>query len=86
LISQTALNAFVIKEALYKHQAFIPARSTASVCVDNVPNYTHSASPMVHLVTGETISSYKKLMQDPSMAEVWQTAFGEDFLGKGIIH
>ena len=31
--------------------------------------------------TGETISSYKKLMNDPATAEVWQTAFGKDFGG-----
>jgi hypothetical protein len=36
---------------------------------------------MVHPVTGRTISSYKKLMNDPATAEVWQTAFGKDFGG-----
>ncbi len=36
---------------------------------------------MVYPVTRETISSYKKLMNDPAMAEVWQTAFGKDFGG-----
>jgi hypothetical protein len=36
---------------------------------------------MVHPVTGETISSYKKLMNDPATAEMWQTAFGKDFGG-----
>ena len=36
---------------------------------------------MVHPITGETISSYKKLMNDPVTAEVWQTAFGKDFGG-----
>ena len=36
---------------------------------------------MVHPVTGETISSYKKLMNDPATAEVWQEAFGRDFGG-----
>jgi hypothetical protein len=41
----------------------------------------HYANPMVHPVTGHTISSYKKLMHDPAMAEVWQTAFGKDFGG-----
>jgi hypothetical protein len=81
LISQTALNTFVTKEALYKHQAFIPARFTAPVCVDGVPNYAQFASPMVHPVTGETISSYKQLMPHPAMAEVWKTAFGNDFGG-----
>jgi hypothetical protein len=36
---------------------------------------------MVHPVTGEIISSYKKLMNDPATAEIWQTAFGKDFGG-----
>jgi hypothetical protein len=34
---------------------------------------------MVHLLTGKTISSYKKLMNNPATAEVWQTAFRKDF-------
>jgi hypothetical protein len=43
--------------------------------------FEHYASPMVHPITGETISSYKKLMNNPATAEVWQTAFGKDFSG-----
>jgi hypothetical protein len=39
------------------------------------------ATPMVHPTTGETISSYKRLMNDPVTAEIWQTAFGKDFGG-----
>ncbi len=35
--------------------------------------------PMVHPTTGETISSYKGLMNDPTTAETWLTAFGKDF-------
>jgi hypothetical protein len=42
-------------------------------------DYKHYANPMVHPVTGETISSYKNMMHDSAMAEVWQTAFGKDF-------
>ena len=34
---------------------------------------------MVHPVTGQAISSYKKLMNDPATAEVWQMPFGKDF-------
>jgi hypothetical protein len=41
----------------------------------------HFASPMMHPVMGQTISSYKKLMNNPATAEVWQTAFGQDFGG-----
>ncbi len=44
-------------------------------------NNEHYANPMVHPITGCTISSYKKLMHDPATAEVWQTAFGKDFGG-----
>ncbi len=43
--------------------------------------FEHFASPMVHPITGETISSYKKLMNDPATAEIWQTAFKKDFGG-----
>jgi hypothetical protein len=39
------------------------------------------AMPMIHPTTGETISSYKKLMNDPATMEIWQTAFGKDFGG-----
>ncbi len=45
------------------------------------PNLEHYTNPMVHPITGEPISSYKKLMNDPATAEVWQTAFGKDFGG-----
>ncbi len=34
--------------------------------------------PMVHPITGKTISSYKWLMKDPTTAEMWQMAFGKD--------
>ena len=43
--------------------------------------FEHYANPMVHPVTGKTISCYKQLMNDPATAEVWQTAFGKDFGG-----
>jgi hypothetical protein len=37
--------------------------------------------PMVHPITGGTISSYKRLMGNPTTAETWRTAFGKDFGG-----
>jgi hypothetical protein len=36
---------------------------------------------MIHPITGETVSSYKKLMNNPVTAETWQTSFGKDFGG-----
>ncbi len=50
-----------------------------SYFVDTIPNYAHYASSVVHLVTGEHIMSYKRLMNDLAMAKTWQTAFGKDF-------
>ncbi len=44
-------------------------------------NYVHYAMPMVHPVTDETITSYKKLMKDPITQETWMMAFGKDFGG-----
>jgi hypothetical protein len=31
--------------------------------------------------TGEMITSYKRLMNDPKTAEIWKMAFGKDFGG-----
>jgi hypothetical protein len=36
---------------------------------------------MVHPTTGETISSFKQLMNYPETAKIWQMAFGKDFGG-----
>jgi hypothetical protein len=57
-----------------KHQTVTYARVVVD-CLD----FDQVAMPMVHLTTGETISSYKQLMHNPAMAETWQTAFGKDF-------
>jgi hypothetical protein len=44
-------------------------------------HFEHYANPMVHPVTGEILSSYKKLMHNSATGEIWQTAFGKDFWG-----
>ncbi len=52
------------------------------MCEASIPIiFEHYANPMMHPVTGKTISSYKQLMNNPATAEVWQTAFGKDFGG-----
>jgi len=81
LISQHTLNALSMKETLYAPQIFVQQNYAHHNFVKNVPIYAHFASPMVHPTTGETISSYKRLMHNPVTAEVWQTAFGKDFGG-----
>ena len=41
----------------------------------------HYANPMVHPVTGDIVSSYKKAMNDTSNGDLWKTAFGKEFGG-----
>jgi hypothetical protein len=68
-----------MREALTPPTAFTPQNLVLMESNNSVQNFAHFASPMVHPTTGETISSYKWLMNDPETAKVWQTAFGKDF-------
>jgi hypothetical protein len=84
IVTRHAINALTLLLEQEKCQkAFTPV-VLLPTAVEDEPHhsfYEHFASPMVHPITGETISSYKKLMHDPAMAEIWQTAFGKDFGG-----
>jgi hypothetical protein len=78
LISQQALNAMTMRKAINAPAVFTPKHFVCKAYKDHIQNYEHFASPMVHPNTGETITSYKRLMNDPETAEIWQTAFGKD--------
>jgi hypothetical protein len=81
LVTQHVLNALTCYKRNHINLAFTPTALLPPV-VKNAPlHIKHFALPMVHPVTGETISSNKKLMHDPATAEIWQTAFGKDFGG-----
>jgi hypothetical protein len=80
LISQEAIN--FLTDCVWNNSPdiYTPTKlksTTAPTCLD----LQQIALPMVHPTTGETISSYKRLMHDPVTAETWQTAFGKDFGG-----
>jgi hypothetical protein len=79
LVSQQALNAMTMQEVLTPPASFTQWHFVQKSYKDTIPNYAHFALPMVHPTTGEIISSYKQLMNDPETAEIWQTAFGKDF-------
>jgi hypothetical protein len=81
LVSQHALNALTLATTFSPPSASIPhvLRETAPPMLHI--NFEHYANPILHPVMGQTISSYKKLMNNPTTAEVWQTAFGKDFGG-----
>ena len=80
LISTQAISALTTREkctsnAAFSHQEMGSQPNTLS------PNMNHYANPMVHPVTGDIISSYKKTMNDPSVGDLWKTAFGKEFGG-----
>ena len=42
-------------------------------------NIEHMCALVIHPVTGECISSYKKLARDPLLRDTWTTALGKEF-------
>jgi hypothetical protein len=78
LISQEAINFFTNKvwnnlPPIYTPENLRPKENATAA------NLEHLAMPMIHPTTGETITSYKKLMHNRATMEIWQTAFGKDF-------
>ena len=81
MITQQAINVLTTRELATADTIFTPRALLPHAKRAHALHFEHYASPMVHPITRETISSYKKLMHDPATAEVWQTAFGKDFGG-----
>ncbi len=79
IISQEALNLLLMDNLNNDTTPFIPTKLLPPPT--HPTNFEHYVMPMVHPVTGKTISSYKKLMKEPVTAEMWQTAFWKDFGG-----
>jgi hypothetical protein len=71
-----AINQLLIDDLYHNATHFILLKMchNPSDCV----NYKHPTMPMIHPATGESISSYKHLMNDPATAEVWMTTFAKD--------
>ncbi len=81
MVTRHAINLLMESEKRSCQRAFTPTSLLPPVVLDDPSHLEHFCSPMVHPITGETISSYKKLMHDPVTAKTWQTAFGKDFGG-----
>jgi hypothetical protein len=79
--AQQAMNVLTTHESATADTTFTPCALVSFAPTKCATCFEHYASPMVHLTTGKTISSYKKLMNDMATVEVWQTAFGKDFGG-----
>jgi hypothetical protein len=79
IISQEAINNLIMDNLINNTTIFTPMKLHPPPSPPG--NYKHYAMPMIHSTTGELISSYKRLMNNPDTAEVWMTAFGKDFDG-----
>jgi hypothetical protein len=81
LISQEAVAQLLLTEQTNDMTNYTPSKlCNYGLCPQGFKRY---AMPMVHPVTGEIISSYKRLMNNPMTAEVWMMAYGKDFRGMG---
>jgi hypothetical protein len=81
MVTRHVINVLTIQEEVAANDEFTPRCLMKHMKKSILLMFEHFASPMVHPITGKTISSYKKLMNDPATAKVWQTAFGKDFGG-----
>ena len=42
-------------------------------------NLQHFCASVIHPTTGEIITSYKRLVNDPKFRDVWDTSFGKEW-------
>ena len=85
MISQEAIN-FVTESVhgtnidIWTHKVFLTAGTSLSHGTSNYDaDIEHFCAPVVHLETGETITSYKKLQPDLVTKEIWTKALGKEF-------
>ncbi|NCG02080.1 MAG: hypothetical protein GWP22_01255, partial [Actinomycetales bacterium] len=84
LISHEAINfithnVWFEDEAIHKPTKFNDAPITERHAP--APDLEHFANGVVHPVTGETITKYKTLANDPATREVWMRAFAKELGG-----
>ena len=84
IISQEAVN-HITNKVYYKEkqQPWLPRSFITSSPTKIGENYDvdieHFCASVVHPVTGETITQYRKLVKDPITREVWSAAFGKEW-------
>ncbi len=79
IVSREALAHLLIHESAADMLSFTPTKVRRDVGPSQ--DFAHYAMPMIHPITGKSIGSYKRLMQDPTTAKTWMTAFRKDFGG-----
>lgn len=79
LISNAAINAITAKVYYSEDSTWVPTTLQRLPVSDPLPDLQQFAAPVVHPVTGETITSYKKLMNDSVLGETWRRGLGKEF-------
>jgi hypothetical protein len=75
IVTPHAINALMCNKHKKMNLAFTPTFLLPPVVKHAPLHIKHFALTMAHPVTGKTISSYKKLMNNPVTSKVWQTVF-----------
>ena len=68
--AQLVMNVITTRKLATADTTFTPHALVPFANTKHATCFEHYASPMVHPITGKTISSYKKLMNNPAAAEV----------------
>jgi hypothetical protein len=68
IVTQQARNVLIIKEKATFNAIFMLHDLVQQAVLPFAHHSKHYTNPMLHPVTGETISSYKTLMHDPATA------------------
>jgi hypothetical protein len=78
IVTRQAINVLTMMEKASAEKIFIPRNleqiHPTSACTNNLQHYMN---PAIHPVTGETFTSYRKVMKDQAISDVWMTAFGK---------
>ena len=84
IISQEALIAFSLAEVGIKRILPIINDNQDSLTkpyeeIHSQENLQHFCAPVIHPTTGELITSYKRLENDPELKEVWEKCIGKEW-------
>ena len=74
MITQEALQEVKFDIITHIPSAFTPSKMKQPL--NNNLNLEHYCAPVIHSTTGEIVTKYSKLTNDPETREVWATSFG----------
>ena len=60
-------------------ESFITSSPSLSPKNNYEVDIEHFCAPVIHPITGETITKYQKLIKDPHTKDIWSLAFGKEF-------